>query len=105
MPFAYPRPTPRGPLVRVPRAGTTAILSFGAQPMETRRRSFGKALSWRLCATVITALVALAVTGKPAIALEIGLFDTGIKLFAYYGHERLWLCLPYGRAAPPDYEI
>jgi len=73
--------------------------------METRRRSIVKALSWRLCATLVTAAVALAVTGELATALEIGLFDTAIKLGVYYGHERLWLNISFGKARPPEYEI
>jgi len=73
--------------------------------METRRRSIAKALTWRFLALVITALVAYALTGSLGIALEIGLADTLIKFGAYYGHERLWVRITYGRPRPPEYQI
>jgi uncharacterized membrane protein len=73
--------------------------------METKRRSFVKALSWRVFATVITASVAYALTGKASFALQIGLIDTCIKVFVYFAHERVWQRVPYGRIEAPDYEV
>lgn len=76
--------------------------------METHARSIVKTLSWRFIATIITSLVALALTGEIRIALEIGLLDTTIKLAAYYGHERIWLRMPFGKpkgGPPPEYQI
>jgi uncharacterized membrane protein len=73
--------------------------------METKRRSFIKALSWRVFATVITGTVAFALTGKGGFALEIGLIDTAIKIFVYFGHERVWQRIPYGRVDAPDYQV
>ena len=73
--------------------------------METKRRSFVKALSWRVFATVITGTVAFALTGKARFALEIGLIDTAIKIFVYFGHERVWQRIPYGRVEAPDYQV
>lgn len=74
--------------------------------METRRRSIAKALSWRCCATVITFLVVLMLTGELIFAAEIGLLDTTVKLAAYFFHERMWLRVSYGRyEQPSDYQI
>ncbi|MCG8424532.1 MAG: DUF2061 domain-containing protein [Proteobacteria bacterium] len=73
--------------------------------METRKRSIAKALSWRFIATLITSLVVFAATGEIILAAEIGLLDTLIKLGAYFGHERMWLRIPYGRYKPPDFQI
>jgi adenylylsulfate kinase len=73
--------------------------------METKRRSFIKALSWRVFATVITGSVAYALTGKAGFALEIGLIDTAIKIFVYFAHERVWQRIPYGRVEAPDYQV
>jgi uncharacterized membrane protein len=72
---------------------------------ETKRRSVAKALSWRLLATIITTVVTFMLTGKLNFAFEVGLLDTGIKLFVYFGHERLWNKIPYGRVESPDYEV
>ncbi len=78
---------------------------LGGSVLETRRRSIAKALSWRVAATLITAAVTWIVTGRIDTAIEVGLLDTTVKLFAFYGHERLWVRLPYGHARPPDYRI
>lgn len=73
--------------------------------MDTHKRTLVKALSWRVIATIITAIVALAVTGKLRIAVTIGIVDTLIKLAAYYMHERCWLRIDFGKLRPPEYEI
>jgi uncharacterized membrane protein len=73
--------------------------------METKRRSFAKALSWRVFATIITGSVAYVMTGKAGVALQIGLIDTFIKVFVYFAHERLWQRVRYGQIEAPDYEV
>ena len=74
--------------------------------METTRRSVVKALSWRFVATLITTMLVYAITGKGEFAAGIGLADTAIKLFVYFGHERAWNRIPYGRAkSQPEYHI
>ena len=83
--------------------GSTAL--EGEYVLETRRRSIAKALSWRIAATLITASAAWILTDRIDTAIQVGLLDTSIKLFAFYGHERLWVRLPYGRPRPPEYQI
>ncbi|MEZ4600676.1 MAG: DUF2061 domain-containing protein [Syntrophotaleaceae bacterium] len=73
--------------------------------MESTRRSIAKALSWRLLATAITTTLVFIVTGKGDFAAGIGLCDTFFKLFIYFGHERLWNRIPYGRDKQPEYSI
>ena len=76
--------------------------------MDSTRRSIAKTLSWRFCATIITALVVYVTTRRFTIAVEIGLADTTIKLGAYFYHERMWNKIKYGRhdpRPPRDYEI
>lgn len=73
--------------------------------METHKRTIAKALSWRILATIITGIVALTVTGKLQVAVTIGVFDTLIKLAAYYMHERSWLRIDFGKVRPLEYEI
>jgi len=74
--------------------------------METTRRSIAKALSWRLIATLITSGIVFLLTGQGEFAATIGLADTLIKFFVYFGHERLWNRITYGRtASEPDYSI
>ena len=74
--------------------------------MDTKRRSLVKALSWRFIATFITMGIAYAITGKVDLALEIGLLDTTIKFVIYFGHERIWNRVRYGKLPEPtDYQI
>ena len=73
--------------------------------MESRKRSILKALSWRLAAFFITAGVVLLITGHLELAAGVGLADTLIKVGAFYGHERLWNRIEFGRTSKPDYEI
>jgi uncharacterized membrane protein len=72
---------------------------------ETRRRSVVKALSWRTIAGIITACVALAMTGELKFAAEIGLIDTLVKVLVYFFHERAWNKINYGRLVAPDYQV
>jgi uncharacterized membrane protein len=72
---------------------------------ETRRRSVVKALSWRTLAGIITAVVALCMTGELEFAAKIGLIDTLVKLLIYFLHERAWNKISYGRVVAPDYEV
>ena len=72
---------------------------------DSHYRSLAKALSWRVVATIITMVVTLVVTGEMEFALKIGLADTLIKFFTFYGHERIWNRLKFGRDKAPEYEI
>lgn len=74
--------------------------------METTRRSVVKALSWRFLATLITTGLVLAITGEGSFAATVGIADTSIKLLIYFGHERLWNRIPFGREKQePEYHI
>lgn len=56
----------------------------------TRRRSLGKALSWRVLATATTFAVSLIVTGSVAFASSISAIEVVAKVVLYYAHERAW---------------
>jgi len=72
--------------------------------METHSRSILKALSWRLGGLIVTVSVAWVLTRRMEMAASIGLADTGLKLVAFYVHERVWLRIRFGRKGA-DYEI
>jgi len=72
---------------------------------ESHFRSLAKTLSWRFFATLITFSVSWALTGRLALAAEIGIADTLVKLLAYYSHERVWNRLSFGKKKPPEYQI
>ncbi len=73
--------------------------------MESHLRTIIKSLTWRVTALLITTIIALIILGNAREALAIGIVDTLIKLVAYYGHERLWNNVSFGRKAGPEYEI
>ena len=74
--------------------------------MDSHRRSIAKALSWRILATVITSGIVFAITGKGDFAATVGLADTTVKFLVYFGHERVWNRIPYGREQKqPEYFI
>ena len=75
--------------------------------MESHKRSIAKAITWRIIAVIITTLTAYFFTREVALSLGIGLVDSVIKMFTYYGHERLWNRIGFGRreGIPKDYTI
>jgi len=73
--------------------------------METHRRSIAKAVSYRVYATILTFLIAWALTGKLTIGLQIGALDAVVKLLGYFLHERVWARIKWGRPKGPEYEI
>ena len=57
---------------------------------NSHARSLTKALTWRVTATLTTAVIAYIVTGEIGTAAVIGGIEFVVKFFIYYGHERVW---------------
>ena len=57
---------------------------------NSHARSLAKALTWRVTATLTTAIIAYIVTGELSTAAVIGGIEFILKFFIYYGHERVW---------------
>jgi len=74
--------------------------------IEKPYRSLAKAISWRATGTLDTIVVSYLVTGQIRLAVSIGFIELFTKICLYYGHERLWNRLSFGRVKPKqDYEI
>ena len=59
--------------------------------LETRSRSFLKAITWRIIASIVTTLIAFYF-GVPAKAIGLVFFaDLIIKFLLYFIHERIWI--------------
>ena len=58
---------------------------------ESRLRSVAKALTWRITATLTTAIIAFLVTGELGTAVAIGGIEFFAKFVIYYAHERAWV--------------
>ncbi len=61
---------------------------------ESHLRSLAKAFSWRIVATLTTAIIAYVVTGELGTAATIGGIEFLLKFFIYYAHERAWSLVP-----------
>lgn len=73
--------------------------------MESHFRSIIKAITWRTGGTAVTFAVAWMLTKKLELAAQIGVFDTVVKIGAFYIHERVWNRLNFGKKKPPEYHI
>ena len=65
--------------------------------MIKKSRSLTKTFSWRIFASCITVIVVWSVTGDLKMGSKVGVVDFAVKLFAYYGHERIWANIKWGR--------
>jgi len=58
---------------------------------ETKIRSFVKAISWRIIASIVTTIIAFSF-GLPAKAIGLVFFaDLIVKFILYFVHERIWV--------------
>ncbi len=75
---------------------------------EKHLRSFLKAFSWRITATLSTLVISYIVTGSLEVATIIGGIEFFSKMLLYYFHERIWGRSSLGlevKKPPPDYQI
>ena len=73
-----------------PTLGSPVPLINLLKDHNSRTRSLAKALTWRVTATLTTALIAYIVTGEVKTAVIIGGIEFVLKFIIYYGHERAW---------------
>jgi uncharacterized membrane protein len=63
----------------------------------TKARSFVKSLSYRIWGTFSSWAVVYMITGKGSLATLIAFWETVVKVFIYYFHERAWNAINWGR--------
>ncbi len=68
--------------------------------MDTHLRSVVKGISWRILATCVTMIVVFLYYDEWTAAALVGLMDALTKVVLYWGHERLWQRLTWGRILP-----
>ena len=73
--------------------------------METKTRSFLKAMSYRVFASIVTGLIVYIATGEALLSIGLGVLDSVVKMLVYYAHERVWMVIPFGRIRHPLEEI
>jgi len=64
---------------------------------EAHHRSLAKAVSWRATGSIDTFIISFFITGKFALAGSIAATELITKIALYYGHERVWALIPWGR--------
>jgi uncharacterized membrane protein len=63
----------------------------------TKTRSFVKALSYRIWGTLSSVVVAYVITKNASLSITIAFWETVVKVFIYYAHERGWNKIQWGR--------
>jgi uncharacterized membrane protein len=66
---------------------------------EKSYRTALKTTSWRVIATTDTFIISWYITGKLTWAGAIAGIEVFTKMFLYYGHERMWNRVSFGRVA------
>ena len=56
----------------------------------TKKRHLATAVTWRIIASITTAIIAFAFGLPPKAVGGVFVADLIIKFVLYYGHERLW---------------
>ena len=69
--------------------------------MDTKARSLVKAITWRVVAFCVLAVVSYVITGNITETGEIALVYTLLQLVIYWVHERLWQRSHWGRVKHP----
>jgi len=65
---------------------------------ETNKRSVVKGITWRLIATTTTMLIVYIFFGRLDLAIATGLIESILKVGLYWGHERVWHKLRWGKS-------
>ena len=71
--------------------------------METqkRKRTLGKAISYRGFGSLLTVTVIYLFTGKLALSFGAGIVEGVSKMLFFYLHERLWEKISWGKEKHP----
>ena len=64
---------------------------------ETNFRSIVKGISWRVVATTTTMAIVYIFFGNIELAIATGLLETVAKIALYWGHEKVWQKIKWGR--------
>lgn len=60
-------------------------------------RSIAKTISWRVVGTADTIIISWLLTGQIKTALAIGGVELVTKMLLYFGHERIWDNINFGK--------
>lgn len=69
----------------------------------TKSRSITKSFSYRVFGTLSSFAVVYVITGKGDLSALIAFWETVVKVYIYYVHERVWNKIKWGRL--PSYTL
>lgn len=72
---------------------------------ETNKRSILKGITWRVVATTTTILIVYIFFGRLDLAIAAGFIETFLKVGLYWGHERVWFKVKWGREKIDPFNI
>ncbi|MDT0645408.1 DUF2061 domain-containing protein [Zunongwangia sp. F260] len=64
---------------------------------EKPMRSIAKTVSWRIVGTMDTVAISWVLTGEIKTAMAIGSVELVTKMILYFGHERIWNKINFGK--------
>lgn len=64
---------------------------------ETNTRSITKGITWRVLATTTTVVIVYVFFGRLDLAIAAGLLESILKIALYWGHERVWHKIRWGK--------
>jgi len=64
---------------------------------ETNLRSITKGVTWRFVATGTTIIIVYVFFGRLDLAIAAGVIETVLKVVLYWGHEKVWQRVRWGR--------
>jgi len=68
-----------------------------ASASESSLRSLFKAVTWRMCGSLDTTMLAFVFTGNIKLSAAIGGTEVLTKIALYYVHERFWTRIGFGK--------
>ncbi len=71
-------------------------------PLQSRRRSLAKALSWRVLGSLLTFIVVFGFTRDVSLSLAVTATEAAAKIALYYLHERVWSRYHYGMSGDEE---
>lgn len=66
---------------------------------ETHSRSIAKGITWRIVASLTTMGLVYGFTENLSLMASVGVLEFVAKVFFYYGHERIWMLVSWGKRA------
>jgi len=72
---------------------------------ETNLRSIVKGISWRFIATGTTVIIIYVFFGRLDLAIAAGVIETFLKVGLYWGHEKIWQKVRFGKKRIEPFNI